>query len=61
VAGIEMSVLARLKFSSVALPSRASRFYVISETMQVRVSANDPMLWSLTKADGWSNQSERST
>src|SRR6267143_2438958 len=49
----ELGVLRRMKFSSVALPftgepERCAQL----KRWKVRVSANDPMIWSYTKAMG---------
>jgi hypothetical protein len=47
----ELSVLRRLKFASVALPFTGEpEICVQLKTWKVRVAANDPMLWSYTKA-----------
>ncbi|HKG98459.1 MAG TPA: hypothetical protein VKA97_11615 [Pyrinomonadaceae bacterium] len=47
----ELGVLRRLKFSSVALPfTREPEMCVHLKNWKVRVAANDPMLWSYTKA-----------
>ena len=47
----ELGVLRRLKFSSVALPFTGEpELSIHLKTWRVRVAANDPMLWSYTKA-----------
>ena len=47
----ELGVLRRLKFSSVALPFTGEpEMCVQLKTWNVRVAANDPMIWSYTKA-----------
>ena len=47
----ELGVLRRLKFSSVALPFTGEpEMSVHLKNWRVRVAANDPMLWSYTKA-----------
>jgi len=47
----ELGVLRRLKFSSVALPFTGEpEMCVHLKTWNVRVAANDPMIWSYTKA-----------
>jgi hypothetical protein len=47
----ELGVLRRLKFSSVALPFTGEpEIGVHLKNWKVRVAANDPMLWSYTKA-----------
>lgn len=47
----ELSVLRRLKFSSVALPFTGEpEICVHLKNWKVRVAANDPMIWSYTKA-----------
>lgn len=47
----ELSVLRRLKFSSVALPLTGEPDLAVHlKRWKVRVAANDPMLWSFTKA-----------
>lgn len=47
----ELGVLRRLKFSSVALPFTGEPDLVVQlKNWRVRVAANDPMLWSYTKA-----------
>ena len=47
----ELGVLRRLKFSSVALPFTGEpEICVQLKSWNVRVAANDPMLWSYTKA-----------
>jgi hypothetical protein len=47
----ELGVLRRLKFSSVALPFTGEPELVVQlKNWRVRVAANDPMLWSYTKA-----------
>lgn len=49
--GFELGVLRRLKFSSVALPFTGEpEICVHLKTWNVRVAANDPMIWSCTKA-----------
>jgi hypothetical protein len=57
----ELSVLRRLKFSSVALPfTGESNLGVELKRWQVRVAANDPMIWGFTKATALvENDSER--
>ncbi|HEY6230489.1 MAG TPA: hypothetical protein VIW64_04440, partial [Pyrinomonadaceae bacterium] len=57
----ELSVLRRLKFSSIALPFTGEpNLGVQLKTWQVRVAANDPMLWGYTKATALvENNSER--
>jgi hypothetical protein len=57
----ELSVLRRLKFSSVALPFTGEPdLCVYLKRWQVRVAANDPMLWSFTKGTALiENRSER--
>ena len=59
----ELSVLRRLKFSSVALPFTGEPdLCLYLKRWQVRVAANDPMLWSFTKAIALvENRSERLT
>jgi len=59
----ELSVLRRLKFSSVALPFTGEPdLCMYLNRWQVRVSANDPMLWSFTKGTALvENRSERLT
>ena len=59
----ELSVLRRLKFSAVALPFTGEPdLCVYLKRWQVRVAANDPMLWSFTKATALiENRSERLT
>lgn len=59
----ELSVLRRLKFSSVALPFTGEPdLGVYLKRWQVRVLANDPMLWSFTKGTALiENHSERLT
>lgn len=47
----ELSVMRRLKFSSIALPfTGESHFCQQMKRWDVRVAANDPMVWSFTKA-----------
>ena len=47
----ELGVLRRLKFTSVALPFTGEpEMCVQLKSWKVRVAANDPMLWSYTKA-----------
>jgi len=47
----ELGVLRRLKFSSVALPFTGEPGMCVQlKTWNVRVAANDPMIWSYTKA-----------
>lgn len=47
----ELGVLRRLKFTSVALPFTGEPDLVVQlKNWRVRVAANDPMLWSYTKA-----------
>src|SRR6185295_15395667 len=47
----ELSVLRRLKFSSIALPFTGEPDLCVQlKHWQVRVAANDPMTWSFTKA-----------
>ena len=47
----ELSVLRRLKFSSVALPFTGEPDLIVQlKNWRVRIAANDPMLWSYTKA-----------
>ena len=47
----ELGVLRRLKFASVALPFTGEPELVVElKNLRVRVAANDPMLWSYTKA-----------
>src|ERR1043166_9843586 len=47
----ELGVLRRLKFASVALPfTGEGEICVRLKDWKVRVAANDPMLWSYTKA-----------
>src|SRR6185369_4965329 len=49
--GFELGVLRRLKFTSVALPfTGEGEICVHLNNWKVRVAANDPMLWSYTKA-----------
>lgn len=57
----ELSVLRRLKFSSVALPfSGEPNLGSQLKRWQVRVAANDPMTWAFTKATATvENNSER--
>ena len=57
----ELSVLRRLKFSSIALPFTGEPGLGAQlKRWQVRVAANDPMLWSFTKATALiENESER--
>jgi hypothetical protein len=47
----ELSVLRRLKFSSIALPFTGEpKFSMLMKQWNVRVAANDPMVWAYTKA-----------
>ena len=47
----ELGVLRRLKFSSVALPFTGEPDLVVQlKNWRIRVAANDPMIWSYTKA-----------
>ena len=47
----ELGVLRRLKFTSVALPLTGEPENCVQlKAWKVRVAANDPMLWSYTKA-----------
>src|SRR5919106_2590253 len=47
----ELGVLRRLKFSSVALPFTGEpEMCVHLKNWRVRIAANDPMIWSYTKA-----------
>lgn len=57
----ELSVLRRLKFSSIALPFTGEpNFSLQMKQWNVRVAANDPMVWSYTKAMALiENNSER--
>lgn len=49
--GFELGVLRRLKFTSVALPFTGEPEICIHlKNWKVRVAANDPMIWSYTKA-----------
>ena len=49
--GFELGVLRRLKFTSVALPFTGEpEICVQLKSWNVRVAANDPMIWSYTKA-----------
>jgi hypothetical protein len=49
--GFELSVLRRLKFNSIALPFTGEPDLCVQlKRWKVRVAANDPMLWSFTKA-----------
>lgn len=59
----ELGVLRRLKFSSVALPFTGEPDLIVQlKNWRVRVAANDPMLWSYTKATALvENNSERLT
>ncbi|MGH9929336.1 MAG: hypothetical protein ACREA9_08915 [Pyrinomonadaceae bacterium] len=59
----ELSVLRRLKFSSIALPfSGEPNVGVQLKRWNVRVAANDPMVWAYTKAMALiENDSERLT
>jgi hypothetical protein len=59
----ELSVLRRLKFSSIAMPFTGEPdLCLYLKRWQVRVAANDPMLWSFTKAIALiENRSERLT
>lgn len=59
----ELSVLRRLKFSSIALPFTGEpNLGVQLKQWQVRVAANDPMIWGYTKATALvENDSERLT
>jgi hypothetical protein len=57
----ELSVLRRLKFSSIALPFTGEpHFCAQLKRWDVRVAANDPMTWAFTKATALiENDSER--
>jgi len=57
----ELSVLRRLKFSSIALPFTGEPDLCVQlKRWKVRVAANDPMLWAFTKATALvENASER--
>jgi hypothetical protein len=59
----ELSVLRRLKFSSIALPFTGEPdLCLYLKRWQVRVAANDPMLWSSTKSIAFvENSAERLT
>ncbi|MGH9874522.1 MAG: hypothetical protein ACRD9S_18865, partial [Pyrinomonadaceae bacterium] len=59
----ELSVLRRLKFSSIALPFTGEpNLGVQLKRWNVRVAANDPMMWAHTKATALiENDSERLT
>ena len=59
----ELSVLRRLKFSSVALPFTGEpNFCTELKRWNVRVAANDPMTWAFTKATALiENDAERLT
>ncbi len=47
----ELGVLRRLKFSSVALPFTGEPNLIVQlKSWRIRIAANDPMLWSYTKA-----------
>ncbi len=47
----ELGVLRRLKFSSVALPFTGEPDLIVQlKNWRIRVAANDPMMWSYTKA-----------
>ena len=47
----ELSVLRRFKFSSIALPFTGEPDICVQlKRWQVRVAANDPMIWAFTKA-----------
>ena len=47
----ELGVLRRLKFASVALPFTGEPELIVHlKNWRVRIAANDPMLWSFTKA-----------
>ena len=49
--GFELGVLRRLKFLSVALPFTGEPELIIQlKNWRIRVAANDPMVWSYTKA-----------
>lgn len=49
--GFELGVLRRLKFTSIALPFTAEPELCLRlKRWNVRIAANDPMLWSFTKA-----------
>ena len=49
--GFELGVLRRLKFSSVALPFTGEPELILHlKNWRVRIAANDPMVWSYTKA-----------
>lgn len=57
----ELSVMRRLKFSSIALPFTGEASLCLQmKRWDVRVAANDPMVWSFTKATALvENNSER--
>ena len=59
----ELSVLRRLQFSSIALPFTGEpKLGVQLKRWQVRIAANDPMIWAHTKATALvENESERLT
>ncbi|HKO98204.1 MAG TPA: hypothetical protein VJU86_14500 [Pyrinomonadaceae bacterium] len=61
--GFELGVLRHLKFSSIALPfTGESRFSQEMKNWDVRVAANDPMVWAYTKATALvENSSDRLT
>jgi len=47
----ELGVLRRLKFLSVALPFTGEPQLIVHlKNWRIRVAANDPMIWSYTKA-----------
>ena len=49
--GFELGVLRRLKFASVALPFTGEPDLIVHlKDWRIRVAANDPMVWSYTKA-----------
>jgi len=49
--GFELGVLRRLKFLSVALPFTGEPELIVQlKNWRIRVAANDPMIWSYTKA-----------
>ena len=49
--GFELGVLRRLKFLSVALPFTGEPELIVRlKNWRVRIAANDPMIWSYTKA-----------
>jgi hypothetical protein len=61
--GFELSVLRRLRFSSVALPFTGEPDIALRlKHWNVRIAANDPMVWSHTKSTALiENQSEQLT